>query len=70
MKPAMRTLAAALALGIGVAALVPAACGRRPAGAKWADHMGDVKFTVGWKKGLAAADVAKKPLVLFFTADW
>jgi hypothetical protein len=75
MNGAMRgPLAAGLLCGLLatglLAASVSAGCGRRSSGADWSEHMGRVKFTVGWEKGLAAAAPAKKPLAILFAADW
>jgi hypothetical protein len=37
---------------------------------KWGDHMGDVPFVVGSRRGLEAAKVTGKPLMIFYTATW
>jgi hypothetical protein len=37
---------------------------------KWKDHMGDVPFVIGSKRGVEAAQASGKPLLLFYTATW
>jgi len=37
---------------------------------KWAEHMGDVPFVIGYEKGLKDVEYTGKPPMLFFTATW
>lgn len=68
----------AAALGLGMLGVVsPAACGgdAAPDAAKaerekWAEHMGDLPFVIGYEKGMKEVEFTGKPPMYFFTATW
>ena len=37
---------------------------------KWAEHMGDVPFVIGFEKGMKDVEFTGKPPLVFFTADY
>lgn len=62
---ALAGLAPAAARADGPEAAAPAA-----AKSKWADHLGDVPFVVGYEAGTKAAAESGRPPMYFFTATW
>jgi cytochrome oxidase Cu insertion factor (SCO1/SenC/PrrC family) len=48
----------------------PAADAAKAEHEKWAEHMGDVPFIVGYEKGMKEVEFTGKPPMLFFTATW
>ena len=67
----------AAALGVGVlgVSIGVARAGDERAGAdkavreKWAEHMGDVPFIIGFEQGMKEAAFTGKPPMLFFTME-
>ena len=39
-------------------------------GDKWAEHKGNLNFTIGYEEGLKLAQFSGKPMMLFFTTTW
>lgn len=81
-RPMLAVLAASAVLAFGAFA---AAQDRRPPDAgkdggesaaaeapekKWAEHMGDLPFVIGYEKGMAQAKLTGNPPMYFFTATW
>jgi hypothetical protein len=68
-------LAAATALFAWVGAAAPASAGDSSAPTKqekekWAEHMGDVPFVIGYAKGMKQVENTGRPPMYFFTATW
>lgn len=65
-------LAAALALSVGSFATAAPDSSAPSASekAKWAEHMGDLPFVIGYAKGMKAVENTGKPPMYFFTATW
>lgn len=66
------TLGIAVVLGLGAVALLGASGPARAADAdraKWAEHMGDVPFVIGFDKGMKEVEFTGRPPMLFFTME-
>ncbi len=37
---------------------------------KWAEHMGDLPFVIGFDKGMKEVEFTGRPPIVFFTADY
>jgi cytochrome oxidase Cu insertion factor (SCO1/SenC/PrrC family) len=37
---------------------------------KWAEHMGDLPFVIGYEKGMKEVEFTGRPPMYFFTATW
>jgi predicted outer membrane protein len=37
---------------------------------KWAEHMGDLPFIIGYAKGMKQVELTGKPPMYFFTTTW
>lgn len=76
-RPSMTALALTLGLALAAAGTVAApraGYGDAVTGAaekeKWAHHMGDLPFIVGYEAGMKEVEFTGKPPLLFFTATW
>jgi hypothetical protein len=58
------------AFGAVVASPTPAPAADSPEKEKWAEHMGDLPFVVGYANGMKEVEFTGKPPMLFFTATW
>ena len=75
MRPLTLTLSLALALAAFAAPAAADAPGATAAPAadsqreKWAEHMGNVPFVLGYENGMKEAQFTGKPPMLFFTME-
>ncbi len=65
-------LALALSIGAAGVACMPASAPAADTAEhdKWAEHMGDLPFVIGYAKGMKEVEFTGRPPMYFFTATW
>lgn len=66
----MRAVFLASVLGLAaLGGLVPSARADDAERSKWAEHMGNIPFVIGYEKGMKEVEFTGKPPMLFFTME-